>query len=276
MEGAARRGDLGSHGGAIDGASTNVEANGRGVARLGDHHRCPMTVPSPHVGGAIRFGGAAALTVLINNQPAAARLGTLDCAKARLLPPNVILLGSDTVFYGVTSTLCGLSVIEQPDGSLQIGKNMVIKGDVAYQALMLADLAEIGNTEIGRRRLFEREGSNHRLTFVPWDKPRRNAEARPNGPGHNNGAGCDSTIAYSPGMWPPSPGAKPVTTGAPRDVVLFHELTHAEHFSRGTVDHSPRPDVYDTQEEFNTIEPDENIYRHQRGVSQERHTHKSI
>lgn len=276
MESAARLGDGSAHGGAVEGASGTVEVNGRGAARLGDPHHCPMVIPYPHVGGSIRFGGGAALTVLINNQPAAARLGTLECVKAPLLPANVIMMGSGTVFYGVTSTLCGLPVVENPDGTLQIGKNIVIKGDAAYQALLLADLAEIASTEIGRKRLLERERSKHKLTIIPWDKPARNAEARASGPGYDSGAGCDSTVAYSPGIWPPSPGAAPVSTGATRDVILFHELTHAEHHARGNMDNTPRSDGYDDQEEFNTIEPDENDYRHQRGISKERHTHHGI
>lgn len=277
MKQAARLHDGTSHGGGVDGASDDVEVNGTGAARLGDHHACPLTAPSAHKGGRIRFGGGAALTVLVNNRPAAARDAALGCLESEAIPPNVVVGGSSTVFYSVTTTLGGLAVVEDSNGDLHLGKNIVIKGGSECQALLLADLAEMASTEIGKRRLLEREASQHQLTIIPWDRKRRNAEARAdNGRTASNGTGCPSTVAYSPQMWPPSPGAQPVTTGATRDVILFHELTHAEHQARGKQDMTKRLDDFDTQEEFNTIEGDENEYRHQRDISQERHTHHGI
>jgi plastocyanin len=52
---------------------------------------------------------------------------------------------------------------------------------------------------------------------------------------------------------------------APGDVVLFHEMTHAQHNAHGTRDMTPRADNFDNNEEFNTIGP-ENEYRDERGV----------
>lgn len=277
MKQAARLHDGTSHGGSVDGASDSVEVDGRGAARLGDHHSCPLTAPSAHKGGRIRLGAGAALTVLVNNRPAAARDATLGCLESQTVAANVIVDGSSAVFYSVTNTLAGLPVVEDRDGSLHIGKNIVLQGGSEYQALLLADFAEIASTEIGKRWLLERDASKYQVTIVPWDKKARNAEARQDDSrAASNGTGCSSTVAYSPQMWPPSPGAQPVSTGAPRDVILFHELTHAEHQARGKQDMTKRSDDFDTQEEFNTIEGDENDYRHQRGISQERHTHHGI
>lgn len=277
MKQAARLHDVTSHGGSVDGASDDVDVNGSGAARLGDHHACPQTAPSAHKGGRIRFGAGAALTVLVNNRPAAARDAALGCLESGAIPANVIVDGSSTVFYSVTNSLGGLAVVEDSDGNLHIGKNIVIQGGSEYQALLLADFAEMASTEIGKRWLVEREASKYPLTIVPWDKKSRNAEARADdGRTASNGTGCPSTVAYSPHMWPPSPGAQPVSTGATRDVILFHELTHAEHQARGKQDMTKRSDDFDNQEEFNTIEGDENDYRHQRGISQERHTHHGI
>jgi hypothetical protein len=42
-------------------------------------------------------------------------------------------------------------------------------------------------------------------------------------------------------------------------------MTHADHAANGTVDNTPRTDGYDNNEEFNTIQ-DENNYRDERGA----------
>lgn len=42
MAAVARLNDTSSHGGSIISASANVKANGRGVARQGDLHQCPI------------------------------------------------------------------------------------------------------------------------------------------------------------------------------------------------------------------------------------------
>ena len=77
-----------------------------------------------------------------------------------------------------------------------------------------------------------------------------------------NGTGSDSTVDYNPDQWP-DPSTR---TKAPGDVILFHELTHADHNSRGTnAQSTTRADNFDNDEEFNTIGP-ENEYRDERRV----------
>ena len=81
-----------------------------------------------------------------------------------------------------------------------------------------------------------------------------------NGTAAANGTGSDSNVDYNPDQWPdPSTRTKP-----PGDVILFHELTHADHNAAGTSDFTPRADNFDNNEEFNTIGP-ENKYRDERG-----------
>ena len=43
MSAVARLGDTSSHGGTIISASSNTNANGRGIARNGDQHRCGIS-----------------------------------------------------------------------------------------------------------------------------------------------------------------------------------------------------------------------------------------
>jgi uncharacterized Zn-binding protein involved in type VI secretion len=51
MQAVARLGDTGSHGGSITTASTDVFADGKGVARVGDTYNCPIHGPNPIVSG---------------------------------------------------------------------------------------------------------------------------------------------------------------------------------------------------------------------------------
>ena len=279
-KGAARKDDATTHGGSISTAATNVRVNERGAARMGDQHVCALTTPNPHVGGPIRFGGAAALTVLINRRPGVAIDGASTCLNAPFIAPNTVAVASTNVFYAVSSTIAGLEVSEGADGAIHIGRGIVIRGSVDYQAQVLADLAKVASTDIGRRRLQSLDASGHTVTIVPWTGKERNAsctasssrDARSVKAG-GTGEGCDSEVAYSPGIWPPDPGAVSTTTGAEGDVILFHELNHADHAAHGTQDLTPRQDAYDNQEEFNSIEPDENTYRDKRGFPP-RHTHK--
>jgi hypothetical protein len=75
------------------------------------------------------------------------------------------------------------------------------------------------------------------------------------------GNGTDTTITYNPDQWPdPTTQSK-----APGDVILFHEMQHANNMERSQYDGSPTGDNFDTHEEQNAIGP-ENQYRDERGV----------
>jgi hypothetical protein len=75
------------------------------------------------------------------------------------------------------------------------------------------------------------------------------------------GTGTNSNVQYNPNQWP-DPTSR---TKAPGDVILFHELTHSDNQQKGQYDGAPRTDNFDTNEERNTIGP-ENKYRDERGV----------
>ncbi len=64
------------------------------AARIGDQHVCPMTAPSPHVGGPV--GGPGIPDVLIGGLPAATMGDSCICSG----PPDTIILGSTTVLIG--------------------------------------------------------------------------------------------------------------------------------------------------------------------------------
>lgn len=251
-----------------------------------------MLLPLPHVGGAVQIGDGAGLTVLINRKPAIAIDAPTMCA-VRLA--GTIATASGDVFYQITNTIAGLAVTQDADGTIHVGDHIHIPpaderdihawgettriDDGDYGAHVLADIAIIGSTNIGKQRLQNLDASGKELTIVPNGGEKKNAfsAAKRYEDGNDpavggTGKGTDVEIQYTPEEWRPDPRAETTTSGADGDVVLFHEMTHAEHQQNGKADMSEREDNYHTNEEYNTIEPDENIYRNERGFN-ERHTH---
>jgi uncharacterized protein involved in type VI secretion and phage assembly len=191
----------------------------------------------------------------------------------------------------------GLAVTRNADGTFQVTKGVRVKGDPAYVSRVIEDLATINNTKDGHARLDRIDGSGHQVTIQNYDAanpkpPSPNADCTPgtgtsqdyanagapgkvaaydtNGnpindssgnPVMGNGRGSDSTIHYDPNDWP-SPTS---TTHAPGDAILNHELGHADNQGHGRQDMTPRPDNYQTQEEFNNL-PNDNAYRRERGI----------
>lgn len=228
-------------------------------------------------------------TVIIGKKPAARMLD--NCAHG-----GVIVAGCPTVLIGDSgSSIAGMPVVVNADGTVSIGKAIVINStDPEYIAHVLADLATIGATPEGQRQLADLDSSGHTITIQPFTPPAgaaanaaatagtgtfadlQNAHAagapvfdgagnRGNDAAGNQligtGNGTDSTVDYNPTDWP-----DPTTrTQAPGDVLLMHELEHANHNAQGTADMTPRADGFDTNEEFNSIGP-ENQYRDERGV----------
>jgi type VI secretion system secreted protein VgrG len=149
------------------------------------------------------------------------------------------------------------------DGSWQFNRGVRVDGtNQEYAAQVLGELAMINTTPTGSAMLSNLDASGRQTTigpFPPTTPP--NAFATPtNGTNAANGTGSDSTVQYNPGDWP-SPAYR---TNPPGDVILFHELTHAEHNAAGTnASGTPRTDGFTNDEEFNTIGP-ENQYRGER------------
>ena len=158
----------------------------------------------------------------------------------------------------------GLTVTANKDGTLQVGKGIKVGGDKAYQDTVVSQLALMNDTKTGSAMITDYESTGKSMTIrplVPAPNP-PNAFASPTDVTKaGNGTGSDSTVDYNPSQWP-----NPVNApNAPGDVVLFHEMTHAQHNAHGTRDMTPRADNFDNNEEFNTIGP-ENEYRDERGV----------
>jgi hypothetical protein len=158
----------------------------------------------------------------------------------------------------------GLAVTANPDGTLQVGPGIRVAGDRAYQDTVVGQLALMNDTRTGNALITDLNASGRQTTIRPLTPAPNppNAFATPtNGTNAANGTGSDSTVDYNPNQWP-----NPVNApNAPGDVILFHEMTHAQHNAHGTRDMTPRADNFDTNEEFNTIGP-ENAYRDERGV----------
>jgi hypothetical protein len=200
---------------------------------------------------------------------------------------------SGDVFYDVTDTLAGLPVWQDADGTIHIGDRISIPpatdrvihangtetpiSDGDYGAHMLGDLARIASTEPGRRKLRSLDASGKNVTFIPNDGAKKNAFSQPVDPAgaKDPTKGSDVEIGYTPEEWRPDPRAETTTSGADGDVVLFHEMTHAEHQAygrEGDTATDPAWGDYHTEEEYNSIEGDENEYRRARGFP-ERHDH---
>lgn len=288
---AARMKDSTSHGGFLGVGSMTVKVNSRDAIRLSDPHACPGMLPVPHIGGVVQLGAGAALTVLINRKPATAVAGEARC---NFPVSNPITGASGDVYYDVTDTLAGLKVTQDADGTIHIGDHITIKNvrdrdihtttppttthisDDDYAAHVLADIAKIASTDVGKQRLQSLDSSGKDVTISPNTRTDKQATSGPLDPAAaRNGTGSDVDVHYTPEEFPPDPRAESTTTGAEGDVILFHELNHADHQTHGTqasTTKNPALSPYDNQEEYNSIEPDENKYRDARGFKQ-RHTH---
>lgn len=158
----------------------------------------------------------------------------------------------------------GLTVTANKDGTLQVGKGIKVAGDQKYQDTVVSQLALMNDTKAGSALITDYDSTGKSMTIRPMTPPPNppNAFATPtNGPNATNGKGSDSTVDYNPNQWP-----NPVNApNAPGDVILFHEMTHAQHNAHGTRDQTKRTDNFHNNEEFNTIGP-ENEYRDERGV----------
>jgi len=192
------------------------------------------------------------------------------------------------------------TVIKDPTtGDLKLGNGMTIKkdpNDPTYQGKVLADLTTIGSTKNGSALLNSLDQSGKQTSihsYTPAPGAGKNAFASPNSANPTNqdfqdatpagkpvfygdgtpaigsdgkqltgtGKGTNVDVSYNPDDWP-----DPTTrTKAPGDVILKHELTHGDHDQNGTYDGTPRGGNFTTNEEKNTIDP-ENEYRDERGV----------
>lgn len=188
------------------------------------------------------------------------------------------------------------------DGSYQYSTGVRIDGsDPLYVADVAANLDQIAATTEGANMLNNLNGSGKQTLIHPYPATvPPNAFAQP-GAGTNQdyadatpsgqpvfdgggspindaagnqltgtGRGTDVDVSYNPSDWT----GKSMGTNPPGDVILFHEMTHGDHMQQGTYDGSPGPPGFDTNEEKNTIDP-ENRYRDERGHPR-RHDHHDL
>jgi uncharacterized protein involved in type VI secretion and phage assembly len=183
----------------------------------------------------------------------------------------------------------GLNVTRNKAGSFQVTKGIKVKGSPDYVSAVVQDLTMINSTPDGHARLDRIDNSGKQTTIQNYDaahpKPASpNADTIPGngaisdfadagGKGKiaaidnknntlatGNGKGSDSNIHYDPADWP-DPTSR---TKAPGDVILNHELGHADHQGHGQEDFTPNnTDSYGNNEEFNNL-PSDNAYRSQR------------
>jgi len=185
------------------------------------------------------------------------------------------------------------TVTKQPNGDLKLGNGITIKKDPAdpsYQDKVLKDLTTIGSTKTGSEMLNSLDQSGKQTNIHSYagnpaspnafagpaggnfqdasgnGKPVSNGRGDPvNGPDgkqlNGTGKGTDVDVSYNPKDWPNNINAP----NTPGDVILEHEMTHGDHMAHGTYDGTKRTDNFHTNEEKNTIGP-ENEYRDERGV----------
>lgn len=165
----------------------------------------------------------------------------------------------------------GISLTPRPDGTWQYTPGVIIKStDPAYVDAVASDLARINDTESDKQLLANIGATNLATERTVTIQKAANVNGTGTGAAQpqnrTNGVGTSSTVNYDPVHWP-QPSTR---TKAPSDVVLFHEMTHADHNGSGTNQRNNTTkgtpaNGYDNDEEFNTIQ-NENTYRDERGL----------
>jgi type VI secretion system secreted protein VgrG len=144
-------------------------------------------------------------------------------------PPGGVLIGM----------IGDMPVYKMPNGTVKVGKAIVIKNDSAFQSAVLRDLAQIQSTPTGAKLLksidssgqtvnINKSGAGNGASPVDGAKAVRKADGTP-------GDGTGSNVSYNPGKTSIGDGSKPWHTRPPA-VGLAHELMHTNHSAHGTND----------------------------------------
>jgi type VI secretion system secreted protein VgrG len=155
----------------------------------------------------------------------------LFCGRVTEPAPATILRGAATVLIGGPSF--PFDVVRNPDGTIQVGNNMVIDGDEEFQSKTLAALAQVSLTPTGLGLLNSIDGGDKTVRIIPtpdgnelhFDGPGAfaNADGTP-------GSGTDSTVHFNPDR--SVIGSNPWNDRPPA-IGLAHELIHAEQAGKG-------------------------------------------
>jgi type VI secretion system secreted protein VgrG len=241
-------------------------------------------------GGTVKITGGP--MVLINPS------GGLFSARVTDPSPNVILKGAATVLVG--GPQFPFDVVRLPNGDLQVGKAITIKGDANFQGAVMSNLGKMSTTPAGMHVLNVIDGSGKTMTVIPFNgnnsfcgpnttwadfqgqtpagQPVYDGAGKPimgpdGKPLMGTGTGANTTLQLNPNLT--LPNSQDPSNPMPNDAIMFHEMTHGTHQMTGTADMSPVPG-WDTKEEQTTIStgnPSEADYLQQTGYPYHRTDH---
>jgi len=147
-------------------------------------------------------------------------------------PPGGVLVGM----------IGDMPVYKMPDGTLKVGRSIVVKGDSVFQSKVLGDLAQINSTPTGAGLLKSIDNAAQPVTISKTSggngaSPIDGTRAVP-GPDGTPGPGTGSNVSYNPDRTQIGDGSQPWHTRPPA-IGLAHELMHANHSANGTNDFTP-------------------------------------
>jgi type VI secretion system secreted protein VgrG len=192
--------------------------------------------------------------------------------------PDTITTGAALVLVGGASF--PLPVVKQADGSLKIGKHIVVKPGTGryedFQNKVMRDLGIMASTPAGLQRLnnIDNNRGNHDVTIREYSAEEEATNGKDNSlcyPGvrkgdpaalgyddHGNpvpGPGANAEVAYNPEIQDGPDGHR----AAPPDDTLFHEMGHADHDVNGTSRQWEKTgDGWHNKEEWQTIDGGQN------------------
>ncbi|MCB9872670.1 MAG: type VI secretion system tip protein VgrG [Planctomycetaceae bacterium] len=158
----------------------------------------------------------------------------------------------------IPDKIAGVPVTPNADGSISVGKGIKIAGDTKLQFSVLQDLEKIGKTASGQKLLASIEASGKTVTIHdlagrsgPWAWTDPTPTGPTPWPGYapplGNSTAADAQVGVDPdfkGMdWHPNyqDADWAREENFPTDVVLFHELVHADDAVNGRLDAAPQP-----------------------------------
>jgi len=218
--------------------------------------------------------GPGALNVLVGYFPAARQTDLCSCLVPAIPPVDPIMLGSPTVLIGglpaahmgAPTTLGGVilppclptvmigyagmppvvlpgGIIMQdvvlPDGSVvtKVGDNITIEGTPEFRAKVAADVQKLAGTPTGQGLLESLDSSGKKLTINQGSPPQTSYDApadRFKKADGSAGPGSNATITITGNGETLEDGSEPWMT-TPSEVVLGHEMVHAEQAQRGQI-----------------------------------------
>lgn len=261
------------------------------AARAGDLHVCPMVTGTvPHVGGPILPPGCPTVLIGGQPAARATDLCTCVGPPDVIVKGSaMVLIGGllaarigdstahgGTITIGMVNVLVGdaglsaagvgtggppggnyvgivgnLPMYKMPDGTIQIGKAITIKGDAAFQSKVISDLQKINRTSTGGKLIQSIDGSGRKMNIEPGTGGNATGYTNPadrfTKPDGTAGSGTDSVIAYDPDtqtIGPEAWGTRPPAIG------LAHEMVHGDQamhgtMTQGTTNNDSKPDPTD-------------------------------